>query len=457
MKTRIRAMALSLVATCALCCSLPLPAFAADYDNYSGYIWTSTDYLRRTEYVGEQFINVGITMLNSNWAALGQSPAYNAAVQALQADYLRATYFLVSEDLYTISNWLDTLDEDLENILDYVEQMDTTLTTLGTLVWQIQGDIENIDGNLETSLDNQLAIGTAVGNINTAVLALSSPIASISSKLTDVLNKIDSNAWHNKLAQDVYNGVTDALMGFVDDSSGVIWNSGENSMGYSLADWMTIMLSEVDDINTTVQSGIDIANWPQSFVDLSNIESLLTNIYSKLSPISFASDGGSYFLRVCWPWYAYENHGTAYVTVRGFNDFADDVANYLESIIDNILDGFSSIEALLAAGNVQDAVGDFNDVQFDANIDTLTSRIATLAPFGAVLMVAAELDMLQTRAVASPEMDLDFDFAGSHEVVHIDLSYLDTVQPFINWIVIILLVYGLLWYTVDFVKLEAAS
>ena len=261
MKTRIRAMVFTLVATCALCCSLPSPAYAWNLDYYTDSVFDSGHGLQRGDYIGQQLYNYGVETNNAFWAGLGQSPAFNAAIQCINNDYLRATYFTVHDiyDVMVVHN-------------NTIAQISTNVTTVGTLIWQIQPVIDDIKDDLDDVLDNQVAIGTAVGNINTTIISLASPIASISSKLTDVLNKIDSNAWHGKIAQDVYTGVTDALMGFFDDSSGVIWNSGQNSMGYTLADWMTILLAEVDDINTTVQSGIDIANWPQSFVDLTNVE-----------------------------------------------------------------------------------------------------------------------------------------------------------------------------------------
>lgn len=446
MKTRIRAMVLTLVATCALCCSLPSPAFAWNLDYYTDSVFASNHGLERGDYIGQQLYNYGVEANNAFWAGLGQSPAFNAAIQCINNDYLRGTYFTVHDiyDVMVVHN-------------NTIAKISTNVTTVGTLIWQIQPVIDDIKDDLDDVLDNQLVIGTALGNINnylsTINTAVTNPVAiwnthaltsSTNNSLGYRLESINSNLEDISI---LYGDILDAV-----------------------ADIGTYVDYTHSDLQYLIQNGIDIANWPQSFVDLTNIENYLRRIFNQLGTYNsdsgiasfrsmirdiFASDSSvngrlslyqllKTMLNLTSP--NISGNATLYSVVKGIG-----------LSLSNISDDIGDIISMLAAGNVQDAVGDFNNVQFDANVDTLTSRIATLAPFGAVLMVAAELDMLQTRAVDSPEMDLDFDFAGSHEVVHIDLSYLDTVQPFINWIVIILLVYGLLWYTVDFVKLEAAS
>lgn len=432
MKTRIRNLVFSLVAACVMCCSLPSTAFAWNLDYYTDSVFAAGHTLERGDYIGQHLYNYGIESNNAFWAGLGQSPAFNAAIQCINNDYLRGTYFTVHDiyDVMVVHN-------------NTISQISSNVTTVGTLIWQIQPVIDDIKDDLDDVLDNQMAIGTALGNINnflsTINTAVTNPVAIWN---THALTSSTNNSLGYRL-EAIYTTLGD------------VWLALDTLLD-GVSDIGTYVDYTHSDLQYLIQNGIDIANWPQSFVDLSTVEGYLQRIVTVLNRIPFVTISGKDYLFVLWP-SATTNTGMPYVNIKPNGTYAINVFNYFESVIDNMNAGFAELAALLQAGNVSDAVGDFNNVQFDENIDTLTSRIATLAPFGAVLMVAAELDMLQTQAVDSPEMDLDFDFAGFHQVVHIDLSYLDTVQPFINWLVIILLVYNLLWYTVDFVKLEAAS
>lgn len=213
---------------------------------------------------------------------------------------------------------------------------------------------------------------------------------------------------------------------------------------------------------------ISIENWPewpsyQPIIDA--INSILTELQKIIDwlPTTYNAEGNAKYLRVFLAFQNYNENSNnpvgyqlqPWVSVRGFRALYNDINSGFSELFNYLTnqDGIlKQIRDMLTVSNPDTVIGDFDDVQFNENVDDLTAKLATVAPFGALLMVSAELDIMQSvTAVREPVFNIPFNFFGNSNV-NIDLGFMQDARPLFNFIVVFGFVYMLLIYTIDFIK-----
>lgn len=472
-----------------LSCFAPSIAYAdlfSELEDYDGDMWrnnvsenaqygssTSTTYGS----LSVQLILSDIYQYNTDLLTRAQSPAAQLAIQLTQLDFIRGAYGRLTQ----IKNQVENIYLDTAYIRSMITQISSDVGSLRYNLSLIKTAADSLDGNVDTILQNQVVIGSGIENIRQNLISANGNLSDINSGIngtgsTSVRSLLStlaanqlalSNQLRNYFAADVDgNGTKGTIYGkLVDIENGILDIVDRETSIYDLLNanflnttnnWLRRIHEDLQEIDVTFPNSISIDNWPSQPISV-NVGNLPE--FPSLSPVidainrfankfDFIGYNGWKFLAVWWPYSNYENQDIPYLTVRHLDEYISELFNYLTNQ-DGVL---KQIRDLLSVSNPDELVGDFDSVEFDTNVDNLVSRIATVAPFGALLMVSAELDILHSvSAIQNPSFVIPFEFFGQ-ETVTIDLSFLADAKPLFNFVVVFGFIYMLLIYSIDFIK-----
>lgn len=221
------------------------------------------------------------------------------------------------------------------------------------------------------------------------------------------------------------------------------------------------VVSAISEIKTLLNDNfpIEYPEYPTFDSIVNSINAFKTSFDNFANQFKFSPINGTSSLRVFIPYINEQGSVIPWVSIRNLTTYYNNLTNILNNVysrqsgqLDNIYGLMTEIRDLLKVANPDEVIGDFNDVQFNENVDDLTAKLATVAPFGALLMVSAELDIMQSvTAVREPVFNIPFNFFGNSNV-NIDLGFMQDARPLFNFIVVFGFVYMLLIYTIDFIK-----
>lgn len=451
-----------------LACFAPSPAYAdlfSELEDYDGDMWrnnvsedayygsnTSTEYGS----LSVQLILSDIYQYNTDLLARAQSPAAQLAVQLTQLDFIRGAYGRLTQ----IKNYVLTIDSKLGDVRNHTHDMKLTLDGLYTYVVDIDDKVETAADKLTSIKSDTQALNSnldlVVESINTFGViqqGISDKISNVYARQQSIFNSLSNfrNETHSDLYAIHQDGLTtnDYLNSFDEylDSLDTDLDNVLVSLSDVVAKQQDI-ISELQNLNfsVTFPESISINNWPNwpSFQPIIDAINSFKEIFETL----IHTFGNYKYLQVWLPWGDISTSGITYVTVRYLNTNFSTLFDYLTNQ-DGVL---KQIRDLLNVSNPNQLVGDFDSVEFDTNVDDLVSRLATVAPFGALLMVSAELDILHSvSAIQQPSFKFPFEFFGQ-ETVTIDLGFLADARPLFNFVVVFGFVYMLLIYSIEFIK-----
>lgn len=188
-------------------------------------------------------------------------------------------------------------------------------------------------------------------------------------------------------------------------------------------------------------------------VDLTELITILQSIESKLGLLDSTSEDLT-TLETAIAQFKFYTGGILKVHDEGIFDSLTDIGNDIASILAE-LQAWPKYDA----PDAPDIIGDFDFPELQNKSDELLENIATLAPFGGLLLLSEMVGILsQTGNLSEPEFVVPFNFMPGHSYnVEIDLSWLEDAQVYINFFCILSLILCLLNVTVRIIELEAAS
>lgn len=330
------------------------------------------------------------------------------------------TYGLIYGILYNINervrNIFSKLNDILQRLVSINNDINTMNGTLGNFLIANHTDIENVisainDLDLSVDIPESISISNwpewpSFQPIIDAINSLGKSLDSINNALTDYEYIVNGEYGIDALIKRLFNN-QNAFQGLATP-----WNQ---------------MKQIIESLNNP--------NLYQT-IDGKNYFNILGTIYRLFFNPKSWHDGQ------LTPYWYFKN--TYEVINNGFGEFFEYLTNF-----DGLL---KQIRDLLSVSNPDELVGDFDTVEFETSVDDLVSRLATIAPFGALLMVSAELDILHSvSAIQNPSFVFPFEFFGQNAVM-IDLSFMADARPLFNFVVVFGFIYMLLIYSIDFIK-----
>lgn len=386
-----------------------------------------------------------------------------------------------------ISSKISSVKTSIDNIATDIGTTVTKLTSISTATSNIYsklGAMQTSDINYYTMMNNWelswvayknqwldwgTSWNTSIGTINTNIAAINNNLitgfTSIEGSLDDLYSKTN----------DIY-AILNQVKGVINNSNYIRVGQTPNGAFYDavidLRDKLRLVNTNISSMKTTLEA-ITIPNYStvlnsiSGYVDgieskLDTLHTDLQNIYHYIELIrGYNSDRNLYYWRV-----GQVDFGNFYDSINGVKGKLDNIVtavNSLQSLTVNV--DTSGIEAQLSTiigllsvpSNTNTIVGDLDSLQFEDDVDDLVNELSNLAPFGAVFLLSSEIGMIVTaNTIQTPQFVMPFNFFGNNNVV-IDLSWLITAKPFLNFLMMFLLVYSLAVVSMKYARNEATS